>query len=152
MAAYRLLQQPSAMLRSLRIRGVIAQLWAGWVYLLGGRLHCSCSELYRSAEELNMNFTVGEMLGSNLLGALLLYGLGRGFGFILRWRNRPTLRASFAAVLAWATWLLMQMAGPIRTATLLYVPAAIIAGLFLLRHYRKIAAKDADDAIDEVFR
>ena len=99
-----------------------------------------------------MDLFIGEVFGSNLLGALLLYGLGRGFGFILRWRNRPTLRASFAAVLAWATWLLMQMSGPIRTATLLYVPAAIIAFLFLLRHYRKIAAKDTDDAIDEVFR
>ena len=47
MAAYRLLQQPSAMLRLLRIRGVIAQLWADWAYSLGGGLHCNCSELYR---------------------------------------------------------------------------------------------------------
>jgi hypothetical protein len=99
-----------------------------------------------------MSGFIGEVLGSNLLGACLLYALGRGFGFMLRWPNHPTSRAICGSVLAWAIWSLLQLSGPIRTATLFYIPAAIVAGIMLSRHYRKIAAEEADAAIDEVFR
>ena len=68
-----------------------------------------------------------EAFGSNLLGAVLLYVLGLGFGLVVRYRSRPALRASCVAVLAWASWLLVQMSRPMPIATVFYIPAAIIA-------------------------